>query len=56
MTAAGFPGGGKPDAGQPGAAKPKGRTHGEIVALHLEMAAYFRRANYSPILNKGAEQ
>lgn len=56
MTAAGFPGGGKPDAGQPGAGKPKGRTHGEIVALHLEMAAYFRRANYSPILNKGTEQ
>lgn len=56
MTAAGFPGSGKPDAGQPGVAKPKGRTHGEIVALHLEMAAYFRRANYSPMINKGAAQ
>lgn len=27
------------------AAKPRGVTHGEKVSLHLEMAAYFRRAN-----------
>ncbi len=29
--------------------KPKGKMHGEVVALRLEMAAYFRRANYSPM-------
>lgn len=27
------------------AKKPRGVTHGETVSLHLEMAAYFRRAN-----------
>jgi hypothetical protein len=26
----------------------KGKTHGETVALRLEMAAYFRRPNYTP--------
>lgn len=31
------------------AAKPLGKTHGEIVALSLEMAAYFRRANYTSL-------
>lgn len=30
-------------------AKPLGKTHGEIVALRLEMAAYFRRANYASL-------
>jgi hypothetical protein len=25
---------------------PKGKTHGEVVSLHLEMAAYFRRPNF----------
>lgn len=29
--------------------KPKGKMHGEVVSLRLEMAAYFRRANYSPM-------
>lgn len=29
--------------------KPQGKTHGEIVALRLEMAAYFRRANFVPM-------
>ncbi len=29
--------------------KPQGKTHGETVALRLEMAAYFRRANYSSV-------
>jgi Tfp pilus assembly protein PilO len=33
----------------PQAVKPRGKTSGEIVALRLEMAAYFRRANYQPI-------
>ena len=26
----------------------KGKTHGETVSLKLEMAAYFRRPNYTP--------
>jgi hypothetical protein len=26
----------------------RGKTHGEVVSLHLEMAAYFRRPNFSP--------
>lgn len=41
---------------QPDASKPKGKTRGEIVALHLEMAAYFRRANYAPMVEKGTAQ
>jgi len=35
--------------GTPQAVKPRGKTSGEIVALRLEMAAYFRRANYQPM-------
>jgi Tfp pilus assembly protein PilO len=30
--------------------KRRGKTSGEIVALRIEMAAYFRRPNYQPIL------
>jgi hypothetical protein len=29
-------------------ARPQGKTHGEIVSLRLEMAAYFRRDNFVP--------
>ncbi len=29
---------------------PRGKTHGEIVSLHLEMAAYFRRPNFVPLV------
>lgn len=29
--------------------KPQGKTHGEIVALRLEMAAYFRRPDFVPM-------
>lgn len=29
--------------------KPKGKMHGEVVALRLELAAYFRRVNYTPM-------
>ena len=37
--------------------KPKGKTHGEIVSLRIEMAVYFRRANFAPPLaNEGATQ
>lgn len=30
-------------------AAPRGKTHGETVSLHLEMAAYFRRLNFVPL-------
>ncbi|KXJ98384.1 MAG: hypothetical protein UZ17_ACD001002739 [Acidobacteria bacterium OLB17] len=37
--------------------KPKGKTHGEIVSLRIEMAAYFRRPNFAPpMANEGATQ
>ena len=36
--------------------KQAGKTHGEIVALRLEMAAYFRRANYAPMSAPAANQ
>ncbi len=48
-------------AGSPGVPNPKpgqqinqpprsrGKTHGEIVSLHIEMAAYFRRPNFAPM-------
>lgn len=29
--------------------KPRGKMHGETVALHIEMAAYFRRPNFAPM-------
>ena len=29
-------------------ARPQGKTHGEVVSLRLEMAAYFRRENFVP--------
>jgi hypothetical protein len=32
---------------QPQVEIPKGKTHGETVSLRLEMAAYFRRANFA---------
>ncbi len=39
-----------PVAPQPVESKaPGGHTRGELVALRIEMAAYFRRENYSPI-------
>jgi hypothetical protein len=51
---------------QPGAAvtgpapdffnRPKGKVHGEYLALHLEMAAYFRRPNFVPMSAARAEQ
>jgi hypothetical protein len=36
--------------------KPRGKTSGEIVALRIEMAAYFRRPNYQPILTTADER
>ncbi len=51
----------QPPAGfaQPQSQRPaeqKGKTRGEIVALHLEMAAYFRRPNFVPMTTAPAEQ
>ena len=37
-------------------AGPKGKTHGEVVALHIEMAAYFRRPGFVPMASAPAEQ
>jgi hypothetical protein len=42
-----FPGGMAPTA-QPQPERSKGKMHGETVALHIEMAAYFRRPNFAP--------
>ena len=39
----------KPPQQQDQRAAPKGKTHGETVALHIEMAAYFRRAGFVPM-------
>jgi hypothetical protein len=33
----------------PSPAESKGKMHGERVALHIEMAAYFRRPDYAPM-------
>lgn len=43
----GFPGG-NPIQQQPASTQPKGKMHGEIVALRMEMAAYFRRPDFAP--------
>lgn len=43
--------GGMPMQPQPSApSAPKGKMHGEVVALRLEMAAYYRRADFAPAL------
>jgi Tfp pilus assembly protein PilO len=34
----------------------KGKAHGEFLALHLEMAAYFRRPGFVPMTNDTVEQ
>jgi len=36
--------------------RPKGKAHGENLALHLEMAAYFRRPGFTPMATRSAEQ
>lgn len=35
--------------GQQQRERPKGKMHGDIVSLRIEMAAYFRRPNFSPV-------
>lgn len=56
----GFPAGVDPnsiniDPGPPTARskRPQGKAHGEIVALRLEMASYFRRPNFQPLSTLG---
>jgi len=53
----GFPNGG-PVVSQPSAetARQRGKTHGEVVSLRLEMAAYFRRPNATPTISAPTEQ
>lgn len=50
------PTGANPGFVQPGSpsqsTRPKGKTQGEVVSLRLEMAAYFRRANYAPMVTE----
>lgn len=47
-TQPGFPGG-QPVVQQPSSARQQGKMHGETVALHIELAAYFRRPNFAPV-------
>ncbi|MBV9241972.1 MAG: hypothetical protein JO314_08185 [Acidobacteria bacterium] len=42
-------------ATQPVQPRQQGKMHGEVVALHIEMAAYFRRPNFAP-MTTGAQQ
>jgi len=34
---------------QPAGPRQSGKMHGEVVALHFELAAYFRRPNFAPV-------
>jgi General secretion pathway protein M. len=45
----------RPVLNQPQFQRPKGKTHGEVVSLRLEMAAYFRRANFAPATEPAAQ-
>lgn len=45
----------KPTA-KPTPIPPKGKTHGEIVSLRIEMAAYFRRNNIPNVVNSEVKQ
>jgi hypothetical protein len=46
-----------PFGGQPAeSARLKGKMHGEVVSLRLEMAAYFRRSNVVPQVQPPVEQ
>jgi hypothetical protein len=52
MMQPGLPAAANPTFGRPAAQQPgskKGKMHGEIVSLHIEMAAYFRRAGSAPM-------
>ncbi len=59
MVAPGFPATANPPFVQTPAqqsASKKGKMHGEIVSLHLEMAAYFRRAGFAPMSTAPVQQ
>jgi len=43
-------------AGPPPFVRPRGKAHGEYLALHLEMAAYFRRPGGAPLSVDSVEQ
>lgn len=45
----GFPVAVQPQSGSSAPARQQGKTRGEVVALRLEMAAYFRRPNFTPM-------
>lgn len=46
-----------PFGGQPAqTSRPKGKMHGEVVSLRLEMAAYFKRANMAPVVQQPEAQ
>lgn len=45
-----------PDPGAQQSPRNKGKTHGELVSLRLEMAAYFRRPNAVPAMPPPTEQ
>lgn len=36
--------------------RPKGKMHGEVVSLRLEMAAYFKRSNAAPVVQQPEAQ
>jgi hypothetical protein len=38
----------QPQQSAPASRRPQGKTHGDVVSLHIEMAAYFRRPNFAP--------
>ncbi len=44
----GFPGMNNPAAQAPARPQAQGKTHGETVSLRIELAAYFRRPNFTP--------
>ena len=35
--------------------RPRGKTHGDVVSLRMEMAAYFRRPNFTPMAPEVSE-
>ena len=53
MQPGGFPPGfnpGQAEQTQNQSPRTRGKMHGETVALHIEMAAYFRRPNFTPMV------
>ena len=46
-----------PFGGQPAqTSRPKGKMHGEVVSLRLEMAAYFKRTSVAPVVQQPEAQ